>query len=253
VISLQSLVLIIQRYMTWLMPQFLRQFPRTFVQVPLIVGHNKDEGAMFLPQFLNNPEKMEEMDETFDVLGPVLIMGMDEQAVTDEDSAAANIYRTDYLDGDDSNFTDKNSLKISKLMGDVRYVGPIHMGVDLLRRKAEKPVYYYMYRWGRLESICRSGSCGKLAFFSFRGQNSLTDHLTHDSSALDLGTCHSDELYLLLDDVDPGAHDKLAASIQDMAMSKKLVSSWIAFAKTAVPDRDWEPVNGKTESREDVC
>ena len=44
-----------------------------------MVGHNRDEGAMFLPQFLNHPERMQEVDETFDVLGPVLLLAMDEQ------------------------------------------------------------------------------------------------------------------------------------------------------------------------------
>ena len=49
------------------------------IQVPLMVGHNRDEGAMFLPQFLNHPERMQEVDDTFDVLGPVLLLAMDEQ------------------------------------------------------------------------------------------------------------------------------------------------------------------------------
>ena len=44
-----------------------------------MVGHNRDEGAMFLPQFLNHPERMQEVDDTFDVLGPVLLLAMDEQ------------------------------------------------------------------------------------------------------------------------------------------------------------------------------
>ncbi len=112
----------------------------------MIVGHDKDEGAMFLPQFLNSPERMSEMDETYDVLGPVLLMTMDEQAVTDEDSGAANIYKTQYLDGPNANFSSENANKISRMMGDIRYTGPIHMGVDLLRKANQKPVYYYMYR-----------------------------------------------------------------------------------------------------------
>ena len=44
-----------------------------------MLGHNRDEGAMFLPQFLNHPDRMREVDDTFDVLGPVLLLAMDEQ------------------------------------------------------------------------------------------------------------------------------------------------------------------------------
>ncbi len=114
-----------------------------FYQVPMIVGHDKDEGAMFLPQFLNNLERMSKMGSDFDKLGPVLLMTMDEHAVTEEDSKVANMYRKRYLD---ANFTRENALGISRMMGDVRYTGPIHMGVDVLRKTSHKPVYYYMYR-----------------------------------------------------------------------------------------------------------
>ena len=130
-----------------------------------MLGHNRDEGAMFLPQFLNQPDRMREVDDTFDVLGPVLLLAMDEQvpnapnrsdacqvhlkpfqSVTDEDSAAANIYLSHYMPEGRANFTAANAAEIARMMGDVRYTGPVHMGAEVLKASAEKPLYYYMYR-----------------------------------------------------------------------------------------------------------
>ena len=68
------------------------------------------------------------------------------QSVTDEDSAAANIYLSHYLPEGRANFTATNAAEIARMMGDVRYTGPIHMGVELLKDTIEKPLYYYMYR-----------------------------------------------------------------------------------------------------------
>ena len=68
------------------------------------------------------------------------------QSVTDEDSAAANIYLSHYMPEGRANFTAANAAEIARMMGDVRYTGPVHMGVEALKASAEKPLYYYMYR-----------------------------------------------------------------------------------------------------------
>ena len=68
------------------------------------------------------------------------------QSVTDEDSAAANIYLSHYMPEGRANFTAANAAEIARMMGDVRYTGPVHMGVEVLKASAEKPLYYYMYR-----------------------------------------------------------------------------------------------------------
>ena len=62
--------------------------------------------------------------------------------------------------------------------------------------------------------------------FSFRGQNSLTDLLSHDASKLDLGVCHADELFLLFN-TGTDADELVARSLQDRSMSKKLVNTWV--------------------------
>ena len=66
--------------------------------------------------------------------------------MTDEDSAAANIYLSHYMPEGHANFTAANAVEIARMMGDVRYIGPIHMGVEVLKASTEKPLYYYMYR-----------------------------------------------------------------------------------------------------------
>lgn len=111
---------------------------------------------MYLPQFLNHPARMEEVRETFDVLGPVLLLGTDEQAATDQDSSTANLFRIHYLDQDDDdaaegggiggNFTRRNVRGIVKMFGDLRYAGPNHSGAKILKDMAKEPVYYYSYR-----------------------------------------------------------------------------------------------------------
>ena len=68
--------------------------------------------------------------------------------MTDEDSAAANIYLSHYMPEGRANFTAANAAEIARMMGDVRYTGPVHMGVEVLKASAEKPLYYYMYRQG---------------------------------------------------------------------------------------------------------
>ena len=62
--------------------------------------------------------------------------------------------------------------------------------------------------------------------FSFRGQNSLTDLLSHDASKLDLGVCHADELFLLFNS-GTEADERVADSLQDRSMSKRLVNTWV--------------------------
>lgn len=65
--------------------------------MPIILGTTKDEGALAVPQFILKPELIEEVHDNFDVLGPVLIMHMDEHAVKDEDAGTANLFMMHYL------------------------------------------------------------------------------------------------------------------------------------------------------------
>ena len=64
-----------------------------------MVGGTKDEGAMFMPQFLNDPERLEDVNSDFDLQGPVLWLGVDENDVTEQDSASVNIILREYLPG----------------------------------------------------------------------------------------------------------------------------------------------------------
>ena len=64
-----------------------------------MIGGTKDEGAMYMPQFLNDPDRLEDVSTDFDLQGPVLWLGVDENDVTEQDSASANIILREYLPG----------------------------------------------------------------------------------------------------------------------------------------------------------
>ena len=68
-------------------------------KVPIILGGTKDEGAMYIPQFLSNPDRLEDVNSDFDLQGPILWLGVDEDDVTEQDSSTANIILREYLPG----------------------------------------------------------------------------------------------------------------------------------------------------------
>jgi hypothetical protein len=63
------------------------------------LGGTKDEGAMYIPQFLSNPDRLEDVNADFDLQGPILWLGIDEDDVTEQDSSTANIILREYLPG----------------------------------------------------------------------------------------------------------------------------------------------------------
>ena len=69
-------------------------------KLPVIIGSTKDEGAMYMPQFMNDPDRLEDVNADFELQGPVLWLGVDENDVTEQDSASANIILREYLPGE---------------------------------------------------------------------------------------------------------------------------------------------------------
>ena len=59
----------------------------------MMLGSTFEEGSAYLPQLLINPNKIEEISDDFDVLGPTILMHIDEHSVTEEDSSTAHILR----------------------------------------------------------------------------------------------------------------------------------------------------------------
>ena len=52
-----------------------------------------------MPQFLNDKERLEDVNSDFELQGPILWLGVDEDDVTDQDSSTANIILREYLPG----------------------------------------------------------------------------------------------------------------------------------------------------------
>lgn len=46
-----------------------------------MIGGTSDEGALVMSQLLKKPDAMEKLTENFDLLGPVLLLQVDEHAV----------------------------------------------------------------------------------------------------------------------------------------------------------------------------
>ena len=111
-----------------------------------MIGGTRDDGNLLLPQFILDPDLMEQVNKDFDAKGAVLLLGVDEDDVTEEDSATAQLIRTEYLDGFHSNFTMDNFKKIGKMFTDVNFLVSIDEEARLFADKMDHPVYYYNYR-----------------------------------------------------------------------------------------------------------
>ena len=54
---------------------------------------------MYMPQFLNDKDRLEDVNSDFELQGPILWLGVDEDDVTEQDSSTANIILREYLPG----------------------------------------------------------------------------------------------------------------------------------------------------------
>ena len=64
-----------------------------------MIGGTQDEGGMFMPQFLNDPQLLDRVNQDFDVQGPILWLGKSDDDVTEEDSAVAWTILKNYISG----------------------------------------------------------------------------------------------------------------------------------------------------------
>lgn len=187
----------------------------SFNKVPMIMGGTKDEGAMFMPQFLNNPELFDTVRDDFEVQAPVLFLGVDEDEVTEEDSSSANIMRLEYFDGLDNKFTEANWKKLQKWFSHVHFLAPIDLQMRMIRDNMDEPIFYYNYR--------HKFKYGLPFMMGIKDK--------------DLGVCHADELFTTFRV--QGLDDLLTPD--DYEVGKKVINMWTRFATTGIPSQDWEP------------
>lgn len=194
----------------------------------MIVGFVENEGALMAQEFFEDLDKMSEVDETFDVTGPMLLLGADEQSVSDEDSSTANLYRLEYLsDSTEGIFNRNNVNAVASMFSDVRYIGPVNSLVEVLSQTSSKPTYYYNYRHRSVRS-----------FADIFGAETTSA----PGERVDLGVAHGDDIFSLFTQKGYG----LAPS--DAPMAKKMINLWTSFAKSGNPGQKWEPV-GKGDVR----
>ncbi len=66
--------------------------------MPIIIGGTQNECGYIMGQFINEEAKrMKELANDFDQLGPEMLLGVAPDEVTEEDAAAANIIRLEYM------------------------------------------------------------------------------------------------------------------------------------------------------------
>ena len=95
-------------------------------KIPLMIGGNKDEGVLFLIQFLKDEKLYSRVNEEFSTQLPALLLGVDpEDAAKDEgETATAEVLRDSYLPGDGS-FSPDAIEQMVKLFTDVHFLSPI--------------------------------------------------------------------------------------------------------------------------------
>ena len=94
--------------------------------IPLMIGGNKDEGVLFMMEFLKTESLYARVNKKFSTLLPALLLGVDpEDAKRDEgETATAEVLRNSYLPGDGSLSPDAIPQMI-KLFTDVHFLSPI--------------------------------------------------------------------------------------------------------------------------------
>ena len=66
--------------------------------MPIIIGGTQNECGCIMGQFINEEAKrMKELADDFDQLGPEMLLGVAPDEVTEEESAVANIIRSEYM------------------------------------------------------------------------------------------------------------------------------------------------------------
>ena len=111
-----------------------------------MIGGNSDEGCMYMMQFLVNEELLEEVSEDFDNIAPQLFLGVDDDDVSEQDSATMNLIKHEYLDGLHTNFTKDNWKRIMNIFTDMLFLIPVDHQAMLFQEAQQFPVYYYRYK-----------------------------------------------------------------------------------------------------------
>ena len=94
--------------------------------IPLMIGGNRDEGVLFMLEFLKTESLYARVNDKLSTLLPALLLGVDpEDAKRDEgETATAEVLRNSYLPGDGSMSPDAIPQMI-KLFTDVHFLSPI--------------------------------------------------------------------------------------------------------------------------------
>ena len=96
------------------------------IDIPLMIGGNKDEGVLFQLQFLKDGTLYQQLNDNFATELPALLLGVDpDDAARDEgETATAEVLRNSYIPGD-GNLSADVIPQMIRLFTDVHFLSPI--------------------------------------------------------------------------------------------------------------------------------
>ena len=113
----------------------------------MIIGANRDEGSYYMIQFLMHPAKFDLVENDFDRLGTLLLLGASGEkgdASKEEISIARDLLAAVTEDG---KFSKDNWVDIRDLLGELLMLAGQELLVERLAQSDRAPVYFYNYRY----------------------------------------------------------------------------------------------------------
>ncbi|KAJ8673056.1 hypothetical protein QAD02_004317 [Eretmocerus hayati] len=184
--------------------------------VPAVFGVVSDEGSDPISAYAPHDSLLKELNDNWVSLAPSLLEYNYTVPVAMHNEVAISA-RKEYLG---KKAIDKSTVpQLQQLLTDQRYFIGFENGIRLQAAASSSPVYMYYY--------------------SYRGSQSYSDHLSR--STKNYGTCHTDDMNLVVEnpDIDPTKTE------EERTMSNFLMDMWTSVAYYGVPRLgiNWEPVD----------
>merc|ERR1719317_331592 len=113
-----------------------------FTHVPLIIGFNKDEGIYFIPPYIFDPERLQDLNDNWEVSGSAMIFGGCCE-FTPSQVQKANTIREFYFGSE--NISQDTIQALIDLYSDLVFWAPAHSVTTMVSSHNTSPVYEYMF------------------------------------------------------------------------------------------------------------
>lgn len=215
---------------------------KEYNQMPVIMGTNSEEGAFNMCGYLKGIIHLEDVEERWDQLAPLILFHRSMDEITDKDIELARRVRKFYF-GDNPISLDMIK-EYANMMGDHMFISGVDQTIKLLSKTNDYPVYQYMYSHkGSFTTV----DPFVLPEWQFLLKVGLKYYFDIDIWNQGLGVSHADELFIMFQ-----PHILPWNSLfteDDRLVSKRITSLFYNFARYGNPtpqDADtlpqWTPV-----------